>query len=693
MVLSIGMIVKNEEKYLERCLTALKPILDKLDSELIIADTGSTDRTVEIAKRFTDNVFHFEWIDDFAAARNSTIERSKGEWYMFIDADEILQDCSDIIRFFKTGEHKKYNTAAYTVRSYFDLSDKKNYVDSRHQRLVKRTDGTVFQGKVHEMFSKVFAPIRQLELIADHYGYAYFNNGVDTGVAEKKSKRNLEYLLKELEDDNIAERNPSIYNEVSNSYGSVRNEEKELEYVNLGLEKIDHKSIVIGQYYIHKLLVFFRRQNFEEIIKTADEYFDADKHPWHNKELASDCFAFYARSYSYYSLKQYKNAMHDAARFLDLLNKYKQNKLNTEDLVYTPFRVNADMSGIGYDILFRCCCEEQQYAFADKYTNAITLGEYLYNAEFITDHLKMRIEVMENVGYDKLDALYRQLDDRWKNFLLSLVRPRVFKAEPKKRGVIIKKLASLGGAPSELTRIYRGYFENNTVDFESVKSFLEKYGSENGEDMLLILMTQNLDITPFVRTRDFFADRAVQLSFINFGAPLEVFEDYDITAISDEGLEASVSLYYRLLLRVTERNLKISKVFEKFSKLGARWSAVARSNKVSIEIAAALLAHNVVEAHSKRDLALFRKAADELKRIIPDFVSVVNAYCNEVEGDFNNVSSEFARLAYQAKQNIRALIASRNIGEARKWIKEFEEICPNDGDIDALKSELNNALQ
>lgn len=692
MVLSIGMIVKNEEKYLEQCLTALKPILDKVDSELVIADTGSTDRTVEIAKKFTDNVFYFEWIDDFAAARNSTLERSKGEWYMFIDADEILQDCSDIIRFFKTGEHKKFNSATYTVRSYFDLADKKNYVDSQHQRLVKRSDGIVFQGKVHEMFSKVFAPVRQLELIADHYGYAYTDNGVDTGVAEQKSSRNLGYLLKELEDDNIAERNPSIYNEIANSYGTARNEEKELEYVNLGLEKINHKSIVIGQYYIHKLLIFFRRQNFEGIIKTANEYFDADKHPWHNKELASDCFAYYARAYSYYSFKQYQNAIHDAAKYFDLLSKYKQNKLNTEDLIYTPFRVNADVSGIAYDVLFRCCCEERQFAFADNFTNAIALGEYLDNAEFITNHLKMRVEIMENVGYNKLDALYRLLDDRWKNFLLSLVRLRVFKAEPKKRGVIIKKLASLDGAPSELARIYRGYFENNKVDIDLVGSFLEKYGSENGEDMLLILMEQNLDITPFVRSLDFFADRAVQLSLINYNESLKVFEDYDISAISDAGLEGSIFLYSRLLFRVNERNLKISMVFEKFGGLGARWYDVAQSNRVSTYVAAALLAHDVVEAHDKRDHAQFRKAVDELKRIVSDFSPVVNAYCNEVEGDFNKVSSEFAQLAIQVKKNIRAMIEAEDFTTAWELLAEYEVLCPDDTDVELLKNEITDKM-
>ena len=70
MKLTIGMIVKNEEKWLDKCLTGIKPILDNVDSELIITDTGSIDSTVEIARKYTDKVLHFDWINDFAAARN-----------------------------------------------------------------------------------------------------------------------------------------------------------------------------------------------------------------------------------------------------------------------------------------------------------------------------------------------------------------------------------------------------------------------------------------------------------------------------------------------------------------------------------------------------------------------------------------------------------------------------------------------
>ena len=99
MLLTIGMIVKDEEKYLGSCLEALRPILKKVDSELIIVDTGSTDSTVDIAKRYTNKVFHFEWCDDFAAARNAAMKRAKGKWYMSIDADEIIEDAQGIIDF------------------------------------------------------------------------------------------------------------------------------------------------------------------------------------------------------------------------------------------------------------------------------------------------------------------------------------------------------------------------------------------------------------------------------------------------------------------------------------------------------------------------------------------------------------------------------------------------------------------
>ena len=80
------MIVKNEEANIERALSWGKGVV----SEQIVVDTGSTDRTVEIAERMGAKIYHFEWIDDFAAAKNFAISKAKYEWIALLDADEYF---------------------------------------------------------------------------------------------------------------------------------------------------------------------------------------------------------------------------------------------------------------------------------------------------------------------------------------------------------------------------------------------------------------------------------------------------------------------------------------------------------------------------------------------------------------------------------------------------------------------------
>ena len=118
--LTIAMIVKNEEKNLPRCLEALKPLMDQVKSELIITDTGSTDRTVDIAKQYTDKVLFFEWCNDFAAARNTALEIARGEWLLFLDADEVIDDAKPMIRFLLGKKSEQYNSVMLEFRNYKD---------------------------------------------------------------------------------------------------------------------------------------------------------------------------------------------------------------------------------------------------------------------------------------------------------------------------------------------------------------------------------------------------------------------------------------------------------------------------------------------------------------------------------------------------------------------------------------------
>lgn len=84
--ISLCMIVKNEEKVLGRCLSCLCGLVD----EMVIVDTGSSDRTKEIAAQYTDKIYDFQWVDDFAAARNFAFSKASGDYIYSADADEIL---------------------------------------------------------------------------------------------------------------------------------------------------------------------------------------------------------------------------------------------------------------------------------------------------------------------------------------------------------------------------------------------------------------------------------------------------------------------------------------------------------------------------------------------------------------------------------------------------------------------------
>ena len=83
------MIVKNEEKYLPQCLNSIKDIVD----EIIIVDTGSIDKTVEIAESFGAKVYHYKWNNSFSEARNESLKYANNDWILIMDADDEF--CSD----------------------------------------------------------------------------------------------------------------------------------------------------------------------------------------------------------------------------------------------------------------------------------------------------------------------------------------------------------------------------------------------------------------------------------------------------------------------------------------------------------------------------------------------------------------------------------------------------------------------
>ena len=142
--LSICMIVKNEENVIDRCLSSASKIAD----EIIVVDTGSSDKTIEIARKFTNHIYSFNWCDDFSAARNFAFEKATGEYLMWIDADDVISK-TDIKKILKLKENLTADTYMLKYQIAFDENGKPTFEYFR-ERIVKNTVQAKFKGFVHE---------------------------------------------------------------------------------------------------------------------------------------------------------------------------------------------------------------------------------------------------------------------------------------------------------------------------------------------------------------------------------------------------------------------------------------------------------------------------------------------------------------------------------------------------------------
>ena len=113
--LTLAMIAKDEGERLAECLSSASPIID----EIVVVDTGSTDNTIEVARRFDAKTFSYEWSDDFSAARNESLRHATGDWVMVLDADEIVTP-DDLPRIREFVDRDEFDAVQFVLANYSD---------------------------------------------------------------------------------------------------------------------------------------------------------------------------------------------------------------------------------------------------------------------------------------------------------------------------------------------------------------------------------------------------------------------------------------------------------------------------------------------------------------------------------------------------------------------------------------------
>lgn len=269
--ISVCIIAKNEEKHIAECCKHLAPY----GFEIVLVDTGSTDRTVELAKHYTDRIYHFDWCSDFSAAKNYAIEKASHDWILSIDCDEYIESL-DLAAL--TTYMKSQPTAAgrILIRNRFTEDGQTAYEQVRVSRFVNRRYYH-FEGAVHEQL----VPLTSENAASPAVKYVYdapitvLHVGYDGSEEEmrEKSKRNIALLERELK---IQGEDPYTYYQLGQSYRKLRDYEKAFYYFDLGLAMdvdpaLDYVQTMVESYG-YTLLDLKRSQDALNLLGVYDEF-------------------------------------------------------------------------------------------------------------------------------------------------------------------------------------------------------------------------------------------------------------------------------------------------------------------------------------------------------------------------------------------------------------------------------------
>jgi glycosyltransferase involved in cell wall biosynthesis len=308
--LTLSMIVKDEEEQLPGCLESVKDIAD----EIVIVDTGSTDKTKELAKKFKAKIFDFEWSNDFAAARNEALKHCTGKWILYLDADERL-DAKTALLVKPLLESAGDDIGGYICTIESDHSQLDGSTE-RHRGgypRIFRNYGyptIAFQGRVHEQITpSIFAlgkSINFSEIIIQHLGYNQSRE-----IMEAKIKRNYKMLIEHVQEEPL---NGYAWYQLGQTLAQMRLVEEAEKTIRFALQLGTLSNSVYASASSTLAQLVGNKKNFEECVYWSDK----------SLEKAPDqVFALHLKAYALL----YLNRLDESEKlFMEVLNRLRANK-------------------------------------------------------------------------------------------------------------------------------------------------------------------------------------------------------------------------------------------------------------------------------------------------------------------------------------------------------------------------------
>ena len=307
--ISLCMIVKNEEENLPRCLDSIKDYVD----EIIIVDTGSTDRTIEIANDFGAKVFIHPWEGNFSKARNYSLKYATCDWILILDADHELEK-ADAHKLSETVKDKEANYVFFRV--YDTYKESKNLAVYDFGLLFRNHLGFHYSGIVHNALITTNAIIKKSNIRIYHHGYNLSEEKMD-----EKFERTSMLLKKQIQTDPD---NPVPHMYLGISYMERRMYENAIKHskraISLSEDNGSNKNDFLVSYYI------VSAAHFE-----LNEFKESEVYALKSVELDSSYLDGYCLlAFAYYNLKEYDKFIDTSEKYLtvwsDITNSYSSER-------------------------------------------------------------------------------------------------------------------------------------------------------------------------------------------------------------------------------------------------------------------------------------------------------------------------------------------------------------------------------
>lgn len=679
-------MVKNEEKYLEECLIALQPLLKEIQSELIVVDTGSEDKTVEIAKKYTEKVYFHKWNNNFSEIRNVTINYSSGEWILIIDGDEILQNHSPIVEFLKSKEKTSgFNHALITVKNIHNLNNLDDSSLFLSPRLF-RNDGTFhFKGAVHNQ--PIYkGPGLELNSSLVHYGYL----STDKELMEKKYKRTAALLKSELEKD---PNNIYYWYQLSVTYGMHQDHDKAVEPIEKGYKLIKDNNLNPENFmyvYLQLVKVYINNKQIQDAEKICYEALEL-------KDGYIDLYFYLAK------IKQVKRENNKAIeyflKYLEMVRDYNQSpgKRDISIIHYTLNRYEEAYKDLV--ILYEVKEEnDNAYHFYKKLTSPQKIQSIFKHIFNILVKLKRYSEVQ----YFYETNILSESEDVIRAFEIFVENSKALLVHEDKHQLV--EAFSEGKGLYGLLNKIRVFEQDNllyidkeiidkvySIDFNNVHVFYS--------EIIFALFKRKYDVLPILKSITY------NNSAILFEYLIKKYKNYSDVINEYIGIREPMELMeYRVfktilryaLIQDNLDNINYRVLFDKYLDYGIKHLQNVYSNEI-------LCNEIITELKNDEETFLlyiylgFVVKKQSLSEYIKYLGKALNVYplkrgiellLEEVQEEIKP-KSETQHLKEKFLSQITLLIDKGQYLDAEKIVSEYTEIFPNDLEILAVKTKLS----